>query len=144
MSVKLHLPIIGGKLLSNSFLKGKIFKFLRNSQEVQLIGLLTHVNARCTRVYLREHHPIMKKGKIHLLNHGNHKVECPWCMSVNPHVYVWQGQLRCDRCIPLPLIESDLAHELKLIPTYSVRPQSPGYVYTSNIVYAEGEIYGCG
>jgi len=144
MSAKLHLPIISGKLLSNSFLKGKVFKFLRNSREVPLIGLLTHVNQRCTRVYIREHHPIMKKGTVHVLNHGNYKVECPWCMSVNPYVYVWERQLRCDRCIPISLIESDLAHELKLIPTYTVRPQSSGYVYTSNIVYADGEIYGTG
>lgn len=138
-------PTIDGKLLSNPFLKQKKFKIQQAKNKGELTVLLKyHVNG-ITAVSIKKSGLMRDKFGHFLIRHAKNSVECPWCMTVNRYVYIWEVQIRCNRCIPADLLEDDraarAAQKLNFLPEWIWVPISSGHVYSVGTLYADGKIY---
>ena len=141
-TAKFILPKIAGNTLCKPLLGGVSFRVLKNSMSAGLTVTLRPRTARRCTIILETKNLLRTHKTVQTVHHAKKTIECPWCTSVNHYVYVWKGQLRCERCLPIPILEDPkLAEELNLIPQYNWEPIPSGHVYASGMIYIDGRIY---
>ena len=136
------LPRIDGNTLSKPLLGGVSFIIRNGTKAVGLTVTLKPRTARRCTISVTAQTLFKSTNHVQTVRHAKKTVECPWCMSVNKYIYIWKTKIRCERCLPIPILDDpELACELNLIPQYDWIPIPPGQVHAAGIIYTDGQIY---